>query len=101
MSETTAYPCPRCRVGPLTYDGIVRWRSGRRPPRSLARPREQLGNSPRGDYDESAYYHCQNCGTEFIDPLMSSRGPLRLQEAGGGPVYVYDKNAQTWQKRRW
>jgi hypothetical protein len=56
MSEATFYPCPHCGVHQLMYDGIVRWRSGPRLPRSLAKPRDQLGFSPRADYDESAYY---------------------------------------------
>jgi hypothetical protein len=56
MSETTPSPCPYCGAHQLMDDGIVRWRSGLRPPRSLAGPREGLGVPPRADYDESAYY---------------------------------------------
>jgi predicted RNA-binding Zn-ribbon protein involved in translation (DUF1610 family) len=100
MAETTSHPCPLCGMQQLVYDGIVRWRSGTRPPRSLARPREALGFSPRADYDESAYYHCASCGAEFVDHLISRHGPVTLQAVGGGPDYVYDENTQEWQARR-
>ncbi|MBN1580072.1 MAG: hypothetical protein JXA89_05175 [Anaerolineae bacterium] len=74
----------------------MRWRSGPRPPRKLATPRERLGVSPRADYDESAYYHCVGCGTQFIDHLASPHGLSRLQVEGGGPTYRYDDAARTW-----
>jgi DNA-directed RNA polymerase subunit RPC12/RpoP len=99
MSKATPCPCPHCGERRLEYDGIVRWRSGPRPPRSLARPRDQLGFSPRADYDESAYYHCHSCGTEFIDHLVSSYAPLSLQAEGGGPTYVFNRSTKAWQKR--
>lgn len=103
MAELTPYPCPFCGAQRLMYDGIVRWRSGERPPRSLAVPREKLGFPARADYDESAYYHCEGCGAEYVDHLISSHGPVRLQAESGGPTYVYDSLTKGWQEweRMW
>lgn len=66
MTENASLPCPRCGESTLMHDGIVRWRSGPCPPRSLTRPSGQLGTSPRADYDEAAYDHCPTCGTELV-----------------------------------
>jgi DNA-directed RNA polymerase subunit RPC12/RpoP len=99
MSETTSYPCPQCGAQQLVCDGFVRWRSGPRPPRSLAVSRDRLGFSPRADFDESAYYHCEDCSAEFVDHIVSSHGLSSLQVEGGGPSYRFNRLTQVWQKR--
>jgi len=62
------YPCPVCGEQAIVYDGSVKWRSGDRPPRSLATKKE-LGFSPRADYELAHYFHCAHCGTPLVDFL--------------------------------
>ena len=69
--DLNVYPFPLCNEHNIVDGGIVRWPSGERPSRSIARQRNQLGTSPRADYEETAFYHCLSCKTQFVDQVAS------------------------------
>ena len=92
-------PCPVCAEPRLVYDGSVRWRSGPRPPRSLA-TKGSLGTSPRADYENAHYLHCQNCATKLID--HSDHRDYSIVHVEDGPgCYRYDRPTRRWESRKW
>jgi hypothetical protein len=90
-------PCPVCGEYQLVYDGSVRWRSGTRPPRSLA-TKGPMGFSPRADYENAHYLHCQSCETKFID--HSDHRDYHILHVEGGPgSYRYNRGGRYWEPR--
>lgn len=92
MSTTPFDQCPKCGENSLIYDGMLVWRSGPRPPRSLAR--KKVGFSPRADYERERIYHCDQCSAEFWEDM--ERGLPHLYEEGVSGRYTYDAANQRW-----
>jgi hypothetical protein len=90
-----SYPCPLCGAHQVVYDGMLVWRSGDRPPRSLAR--KQVAFSPRADYERERIYHCAACGAEYFADMENRQ--IHLYCEGGG-LYHYNHAWRTWQKHR-
>jgi hypothetical protein len=75
--DVNAQPCPNCGEKALVYDGSVKWRSGSRPPRSLA-TKGSLGSSPRADFEIVHYLHCANCQTHYYDYINGRKPQLTV-----------------------
>jgi hypothetical protein len=88
-------PCPKCRQHTLVYDGMLAWRSGPRPPRSLAS--KHLASLPRADYEVEQLYHCQNCQAEFFADVEQRH--LHLYEEGVGGQLIYNDLTTEWERR--
>ena len=73
--EWETHPCPECGRETLEYDGSVKWGHGPRPGRDLA-TKGPVGFSPRADFEIAHYFHCEECGMEFYDPVDSRRPRL-------------------------
>lgn len=95
MPVDESYPCPQCGAYCLVYDGVLMWRGGSRPPRSLAR--KDVGYFHR-DCERERSYHCTCCGTEFFQDVETSA--LHLYVEGGGGRYDWDEAGRRWQRRR-
>lgn len=92
MTETEAYPCPKCGKTGLVYDGMLAWKRGSRPPRELAR--KDLNLAAGGDYERENIYHCSQCGAQFFEDVEQSM-QIHLYEEGNGK-FVYDRAASSW-----
>jgi predicted RNA-binding Zn-ribbon protein involved in translation (DUF1610 family) len=93
VPDNFPYPCPKCGEYSVVYDGLLVWRSGDRPPRSLARKR--VAFSPRSDYERERIYHCQSCGAEYFADVEMKRIPHLFPEGGRG-IYKYAAVGGTW-----
>lgn len=80
-------PCPVCGQNTLVYDGSVKWRSGSRPPRLLAR-KDSLGSSPRADFEIAHYLHCTNCSTLLYDYMDIDEARLHIENVGKASTAV-------------
>lgn len=94
VPDILPYPCPKCGQHSVVYEGLLVWRSGDRPPRSLAR--KQVTFSARADYERERIYHCKICGAEFFQDVEQRR--VHLYEEKGG-FYWYDASNGQWKQR--
>jgi hypothetical protein len=83
--DVKAYACPNCGQKALVYEGSVKWRSGPRPSRALAK-KERFGCRPASGLNQVFYFHCANCATLFYDS-GNGRAPHLNVEKGDVPAY--------------
>ena len=86
--DVGAYACPQCGEKALVYEGSVKWRSGPRPSRALAK-KERFGCWPASGLNQVHYFHCDNCATLFYDS-GDGRVPHLNVEKGDVPAYKSD-----------
>ena len=94
MLLDNSYPCPKCGDYTLIYDGMLAWRSGPRPPHTLARKNIPL--SIRADYERERCYHCANCGAEFWQDMDMPK-KIHLYEEGVSGQYLYNAVEKQWE----
>jgi hypothetical protein len=94
MGSIEQYPCPKCGQYGLVYEGMLAWRSGPRPPRSLASM--DVGFLPIADYERERLYACDHCKAEFYEDV-EQRAPHLYDEHASGK-YIYDRMNSTWRQ---
>jgi DNA-directed RNA polymerase subunit RPC12/RpoP len=96
-NDVPSLPCPKCGQKGLTYDGMLVWRSGKRPPRAWAC--KEVSFSLNADYEHERCYHCAMCDAEFFEDLENKQVHLYEEDDG---QYSYDRATGTWthEKRR-
>ena len=83
--DIKTYPCPNCGEKQLVYEGSVKWRSGPRPSRTLAK-KDRFGCLPTAGLNQVHYFHCAACTTLFYDS-SNGRVPHLNVEKEDVPAY--------------